>query len=155
MMQVKYAAKAFGLLKGPELDTEKPPETLPLKNSNPRNFCVKTVNPINVALNKITYTALIMRLVSRNVSIIAQKSNGNLPHLIKSVFKLLPSNGPLLNNDKPIKKKNSKRNKSTVLLDFRLEKSGERIFLSKKKTIIKPAHVPINAIEIGIKNITP
>jgi hypothetical protein len=137
------------------LGAEYPQEALPLRNSNPKNFCVKTVSPTNAALNKIIYTALTIRLVSRNVSIIAQISKGNLPHFIMSTFKLLTTKGPLLSSDKSIKAKNNKRNKNNILLAFILVKSGDKTFLSKKKVSTKLAKVPIIAIEIGIKNISP
>jgi hypothetical protein len=129
--------------------------TLPLKNSNPRSFCVKTVSPTNVTLNKITYTALTIRLVSWNVSIIAQRSKGKRPHFIISTLKLLATNGPLLSSDKSIKAKNKKRNENNTLFAFILVKSGDNIFLSRRKVITKPAKEPIIPTEIGMKNINP
>jgi hypothetical protein len=151
--QVKYAANPFWFLKGPV--TKESLRVLPRKNSYPKNFCEKTENPTNVALNKRTHDALTMRLVSRNVSTIIQRSKENLPHLIKRACMLLVINGPLLNNDKPIKMKKSRRNKNNILLDFIVVKSGDRIFLNKNNTLVIPAKVLIAAIERGIKKIIP
>ncbi|OQB13648.1 MAG: hypothetical protein BWY16_00216 [Candidatus Omnitrophica bacterium ADurb.Bin205] len=68
---------------------------------------------------------------------------------------LLSINGPLLNSDKPIKIKKHKSSKNSVLLAFKLEKSGAKIFLIKKNSAVKPAKIPKAAIEIGIKNTIP
>jgi hypothetical protein len=153
--KVRYEDKPLGFLNGPVGAAEKPPEALPLRNSNPRSFCVKTDNPTNVELNKSTPIALPIRLVSLKVSIIAQRRSGNLPHFTSKTFRLLTAKGPLLIMDKPIKTKNIRSNPNNTLFDFMLEKSGDIICLRRKKVSTNPAKEPIIAIEMGIKNISP